>query len=137
MYSRNDLNTIHNRLVCQRQHVLFTQWAAIVTNRSFCLSRITNEWISNAWLPLYAFRSADCGGDSADVRLRELRKYHNVPYVTSIINGKIHPYRIHHWKSQIGRITWIYRLDLRPEDINWDHLLKTWPNWKFQKVTLF
>lgn len=137
MYSRNDLNTIHNRLVCQRQHVLFTQWAAIVTNRAFCLSRTTNEWISNGWLPLYALRSADCGGDSADVRLRELRNLHNVPYITSIINGKVHPYKIHHWKTQKERTTWIYRLDLRPEDINWDNLLKTWPDWKFQKITLF
>jgi len=137
MYSKSDLSLIHNRLICQRQHVLFVQWAAICTNRRFCLSHLTGEWVSNGWLPLYAFRSADCGGDSADVRLRELRNLHNVPFCTSIVNGRIHPYKIHHWTTQKGLTTWLYRLDLSPEDIDWDDLLKTWPDWKFHKSNLF
>ncbi len=137
MYSNENLRSIHNRLVCQRQHVLFVMWSAICTNRRFCLSRLTGEWISNAWLPLYAFRSADCGGDSADVRLRELRNNHNVPFVTSVVNGKTHPYKIHHWTTQKGRTTWLYRLDLKPDEINWDILLKNWPDWKFIKTRLF
>jgi len=137
MYTTSDLTLLHNRLTCQRQRVLFTFWSALVTNRCFCLSRTHNEWISNAWLPIYAVRSGTCGGDSADVRLRELRNIHKVPFITSVLNGKTYPCKIHHWKSVKGKITWIYRLDMKPNDIDWDDLLKNWPNWIYHKINLF
>ena len=137
MYSINDLNILHNRLSCQRQLVLFTFWSAIVTNRKFCLSRLHNEWVSNAWLPLYSVRSGSCGGDSADVRLRELRNIHKVPFFHTIVNGHSVPYKIHNWSSVKGKLSHLYRLDMDPKDIDWDILLKTWPNWVFQKINLF
>jgi len=137
MYSRDKLNFIYNRLTCQRQRVFFTLWSAIVNNRRFCLSYTTHEYISNGWLPLYSLRAPNIGGDAADVRLRELHTIHNVPFVTSTINGNTHICKIHHWKSFKDQITWIYRLDLDPNDIDWDYLLKTWPDWKYNKLSLF
>lgn len=137
MYTKNDLFIIHNRLSCQRQLVLFTYWSALVTNRRFCLSRTFNEWVSNAWLPIYSVRDGTCGGDSADVRLRELRNIHKVPFIHTEVNGFSKPYKVHHWKNVKGKTTYIYRLDMNILDIDWDELLSLWPDWKFHKINLF
>ena len=121
----------------QVQRVLYELWHAMVIRRKFCLSQTYDEWISGGGLPVQAIRGSANGGDAADVRLRDLENIYNVPFVGCEIRGRHHRYCIHKWKNLKNKITYYYKLDIKPEDIDWEELFRTWPKWRFKIMKLF
>jgi len=137
MISKDYDRWVKSKLENQTQRVLYELWHAIVIKRRFCLSQTFDEWISGGGLPLQALRGAQNGGDAADVRLRSLDIVYGIPFVGSDINGRHHRYSIHQWRNISGKKTYYYRLDILPEDIDWDNLFISWPKWRYKPIKLF
>jgi len=137
MITKEYCQSVRSRCVNECQRVLYELWHAIVIKRKFCLSQTYGEWISGGGLPLQALRGVQNGGDAADVRLRDLENKHGVPFVGCEIRGRKHRYTIHEWKNIKGKKTYYYKLDIKPEDIDWEELFAVWPKWHYKKPGLF
>lgn len=107
------------------QKVLAKLIEARQDNRPFLLyPGPPEEWISGGYLPMWAFRGPQIGGDAADVRLRELRREHLVPI------------ELHNHKTRYGT-TPLYRLDMTQEQTiayDWEPALKQPFTWKYEPI---
>jgi len=122
--SLSEVDSIKARLMNDWQRVLFRLWVAKLYEQHFWLANGVDSSIIRGWLPIYALCGSMLGGSAGAERLRlDVRGKHGFPFVESVVNGRVVPYRIHIWDLYgEKKRTPIYRLacDLTIED--WEEI---------------